>query len=311
MTPGMARMAVQDEMAGIRWRRGLLCRLPRLWLDVPRPGALAVLTDADVPVPPRARVLATPQAANLAGLTAGRALQVPYGQPFQLGAGVVELLPSGASLGGAIARLHAKGQTILAVRSASLEPLPSCPPLQLREADILLLDAGLADAHAQTPTQLRAQLHADMAEPARVWLLQTPLTALDLLLWADGALRVAPSILRLVQRSGLPVLAPQTAGRQPQGVLLWPLHQMARLPAAWLDAPRTVVADPDTLLPPDVTHVPFSRRLTGDALVELARQAACPSVLAWGHGAESLAARLAAAGQMCDVLRIPYQLPLV
>ena len=307
----MARMAVQDEMAGIHWRRGLACRLPRLWLDVPRAGALAVLTDADVPVPPRARVLATPQAANLAGLTAGRALQVPYGQPFQLGAGVVELLPSGASLGGAIARLHAKGKTILAVRSAALEPLPSCPPLQLREADVLLLDAGLADARALTPPELRAHLQADMAAPARVWLLQQPLTALDLLLWADGALRVAPSILRLVQRSNLGVLAPRSAGRQPQGVLLWPLSQSARLPAAWLDVPRTVVAEPDTPLPPDATHLPYSRRLTGDALVELARQAACPTVLAWGQGAQSLADRLAAAGQTCDILRIPYQLPLV
>ena len=304
-------MAVVDEMAGIRWRSGLECRLPHLWLDAPRPGALAVLTDADVPLPPRARVLATPQAANLAGLTAGRALQVPYGQPFQLGRGAVELLPSGASLGGAIARLHARGQTILAVRSAALEPLPSSAPLTLRDADVLLLDAGLADASVLTPTALRAQLHATMAAGTQVWLLQDTLLALDLLLWADGALRVAPAIQRLVQRSGLPVLAPQPAGRRPQGVLLWPLSQVARLPMAWRDVPRTAVAEPDAVLPPEVAHLSFSRRLTADGLVELARQAACSTVLAWGKGSEVLAKRLNAVGQPCDVLRVAYQLPLM
>ncbi len=304
-------MAIVDELAGVRWRRGLACRLPRLWLDQPRAGALGILVDADMPVPPRARVLATPMAANLAGLTAGRALQVPYGQPFQLGAGAVELLPSGASLGGAIARLHTKGQTVLAVRSASLDPLPSCAQLELRDADVLLLDAGLAEAHTLSAGELRAHLHAAMKPPAHVWLLQEPLLALNLLLWADGALRLAPSLLRLVQRSGLPILAPQSPGKQPSGLLLWPLRQAARLPLAWRDVPRSVVAEPDQPIADGLAHLPFSRRLTGDTLQALAQQAACPTVLAWGAGAEFLAHRLAANGQQCHVLRIPFQLPLV
>ena len=304
-------MTVVDELAGVRWRRGLACRLPRLWLDAPRPGALGLLTDADMPVPARARVLATPIAANLAALTAGRALQVPYGQPFQLGAGAVELLPSGASLGGAIARLQAKGQSILAVRSATLDALPSCPPLDLREADVLLVDAALADAHTRTAADLHAHLHAALAGGPQVWLLQDALLALDLLLWADGALRVAPVLQRLVQRSGLPVLAPQSPGRSPAGLLLWPLSQAARLPAAWRAAPQTVIAEPGQSVPTDAVHLPFSRRLAGVALDAFVAHAACPTVLAWGAGAESLAQRLASRGQLCHVLRIPYQLPLV
>ncbi len=304
-------MTVVDELAGVRWRRGLACRLPRLWLDTPRPGALGLLTDADMPVPPRARVLATPVAANLAALTAGRALQVPYGQPFQLGAGAVELLPSGASLGGAIARLQAKGQSILAVRSATLDALPSCPPLDLREADVLLIDAALADAHTHTAADLHTHLHAALAGGPHVWLLQDALLALDLLLWADGALRVAPMLQRLVQRSGLPVLAPQSPGRSPAGLLLWPLSQAARLPAAWRAAPQTVIAEPGQTVSPDAVHLPFSRRLAGTALDAFVAHAACPTVLAWGTGAESLAQRLVSRGQLCHVLRIPYQLPLV
>ncbi len=304
-------MTVVDELAGVRWRRGLACRLPRLWLDVPRPGALCVLTDADVAVPARAKVLATPQAAALAALTAGRALQVPYGQPFQLGAGAVELLPSGASLGGAIARLHGQGQTILAVRSAVLESLPSCAPLELRDADVLLVDAALADTHTHPPSALRALLHAALAGPPQVWLLQDPLLALDLALWTDGAPRLAPTLQRLVERSRLPVLAPRPPGRVPDGVLLWPLAQVARLPLAWRTVPQCAVAEPGQPLPADVSCLPFSRRPAGAVLDTLVQRASCRAVLAWGAGAESLAQRLTARGQPCHVLRIPFQLPLV
>ncbi len=304
-------MAVVDEWAGVRWRRGLACRLPRLWLDAPRAGAIGLLTDADQTVPPRARVIATPIAASLAGLTAGRALQVPYGQPFQLGAGAVELLPSGASLGGAIARLHAKGQTILAVRSASLDALPSAQPLTLREADVLLLDAELADCAVTTAPALQAHLHNALTGDPQVWLLENPLQALDLLLWSDGAVRLAPALQRLAGLSGLPILAPQKAGRQARGVLLWPLSQVARLPQAWREIPQTALAEPTWVPPPGVRHLRVSRRLAGDALDAVVREARCETVLAWGLGADVLADRLEATGQTCHVLRIPYQLPLV
>lgn len=304
-------MAVVDELAGVRWRRGLACRMPRLWLDVPRPGALGLLSDGDVVVPPRARVLATPIAANLAGLTAGRALRVPYGQPFQLGAGAVELLASGASLGGAVARLHAKQQTLLVVGAVATEPLPSCAPLELREADVLVIDASHAEATLLSAAEVQSHLRTALAAPAQVWLLQEPLRALDLLLWADGAARIAPSLRQLLLRAGLPVLAPPPPGRRAEGLLLWPLAQAARLPAAWRDVPQVALAEPDAAIPAAATRLPVSRRLAGDALVRFVRQAACPTVLAWGHGAPALAQRLERLGQVCHVLRIPYQLPLV
>lgn len=304
-------MALVDEWAGVRWRRGLACRLPRLWLDAPRAGAIGLLADADVPVPPRARVFATPMAAGLAKLPAGRALQVPYGQPFQLGAGAVELLPSGASLGGAIARLHAKGQTLLAVQSASLEARPSAAPLDLRDADVLILDAELADAQVTSLDGLQMALRIALAAPAAVWLLQQPLLSLDLLLWSDGAVRLAPALLRLASASGLPILTPQSAGRQPRGLLLWPLQHAARLPQSWRDVPQTVLAEPGLTPPTGVLHLPVSRRLAGTALDVVAQQSRCETVLAWGAGAESLSRRLTASGQLCHVLRMPYQLPLV
>ena len=290
-------MAVVDELAGVRWRRGLACRMPRLWLDVPRPGALGLLSDGDLVVPPRARVLATPIAANLAGLTAGRALRVPYGQPFQLGAGAVELLASGASLGGAVARLHAKQQTLLVVGAV--------------EADVLVIDASHAEATLLSAAEVQSHLRTALAAPAQVWLLQEPLRALDLLLWADGAARIAPSLRQLLLRAGLPVLAPPPPGRRAEGLLLWPLAQAARLPAAWRDVPQVALAEPDAAIPAAATRLPVSRRLAGDALVRFVRQAGCPTVLAWGHGAPALAQRLERLGQVCHVLRIPYQLPLV
>ena len=306
-------MTLVDELAGIRWRRGLSSRWPRLWLDRPRRGALALLTDADVPVPPRARVLATPEAAERAGLAAGRALRVPYGQPFQLGQGAVELLPSGASPGGAIVRLNARGHTTLVVGPAQTLPLDGCAPLQLREADLLVIDANLAGRTTLAPSALEAELHlALLAQTPAVWLLEHPLWAEGLLASAQGALRVAPPLRRLLLRGQPRPLPLRLPGRRAEGVLLWPLAARQRLPAAWREVPQRTVGEPSDSLTPDL---PFARRLAGAALLDFVRQSGISRVLAWGQGASQLAAQLQslpdAARRECAVLRVPYQLSLM
>ena len=72
-----------------------------------------------------------------------------------------------------------------------------------------------------------------------------------------------------------------------------------------------MIGEPHQPLLLGADRVPFSRRLAGDALDTLVQRAACPTVLAWGDGAQALAERLERRGQLCHALRIPYQLSLV
>lgn len=303
-------METVDELAGIRWRQGLQARWPRLWLDLPRPRMLGVLNNADQPVPPRTRVLATPLGAKLANLPSGRSLPVPYATPFQLGQGAVELLPSGTSAGGTLVRLFAKNQAVLVVNTASLQALPSAQPLQLREADVLVVDATLADEPPLDVETVWQALHRrqNQQEP-HIWLLEHPLLTLDLLLKAQEPLRLAGRLERLAERArqaGLAMPDARKPGRKAQGLLLWPLEQENRLPEAWREVPRTVVAEK-----PRENHdfLRFTRRIAGAHLDELVHASGCKTVLAWGQGAQVLAGRLT--GVESHVLRVPHQLPLV
>ena len=305
-----------DELAGIRWRQGVQSRTPRLWLDQPRAGGLSVLATPDELVPPRARVLATAVAAAMAGLTARRAVLAPYGQPFQLGAGAAELLPSGAVAGGALLRMHTRTQSVLAVRTAALTPEPLAQALDVRDADVLLVDAGLAAMTTWTHAAVVEQLQAALAlgRPA-VWLVAEPTVALSLAVGAGAPVRVSPSLARLWARAahaGVPVPFADKPGRAAEGVLLWPLQQVGTLPLAWRDVPHTAVVPPDAAkVPTAIRTLPYTRRLTLPTLDALAEAVPWRQILAYGEGAATWTAAWVARGVDARVLRVPQQLPLL
>lgn len=304
-----------DEVAGIRWRQGLQARMPKLWLDPPRAGGWSLLPSLDVPVPPRARVLTSAVTAALAGLQPGRAMAPAYGQPFQLGAGAVELLPSGAVVGGTLARLHTRRETVLVVREAAFTPSPLALPLELREADVLVVDAGMAEAPVLGHERLTRLLTeaSKQGEPA-VWLLQHPSLALSLLAATGLSLRLAPPLRRLHARAvatGLVLPPAELPGRGAAGILLWPLALRHTVPRAWQDVSQVVVAEFEVPHAGGLVRLPYSQRLAGPALDTLHAAANCRTTLAYGAGAAAWVASLNRRGHDAHVLRVPRQLPLL
>lgn len=317
---------IQSEAFGLSARGGLHVPAAQLWLDgLPRDG-IAFRSDLNR-LPRRLhRVLCSPTLAALMRGHSIRPLVLPWGQPLTLGVLTIELHPAGSGPGASLLRMHVAGKTVLYAAAARPQPLPTSEALQLPPADVLVLDAELADDQLLSPSELALEVDAWLrAPPARggVWLFDRRTSALDLarMVGARMPLLAHAGVLQLAahaRSAGVALPAMARARRLPRGpaLVLWPLRHLDTLEAGPLAGlPRILVAETrDPTLAARVgaeRHLRLARRASGVELDAVARQAGVQDVIAFGRGAQALCERLQAQGLRTIELIGDPQLPLV
>jgi hypothetical protein len=300
-------------------RGGLHVPGTRLWLDGNTRYGIGFLQAHDGLRHRASRLLCTRTAATLLASRGAQPLTPPLGRPFQMGRLALELLPAGSSPGSALLRIHLDGQVLLYAGAGRLDTLPTAEPIQWREADVLAVDATLADRDLADVSQLlefvEQAVGAVLAGQRVALRLHEPSVALDALVLVAARVPVVltPALVRLAGKYALAdVQLPLRPKRKPAGPLL----------ALELDVgPRTEV-DERWLIAPDVSPavltevkatrcLGFARQATGRQLDALVRASGVRQVLAFGAQAEVLCARLQADGLACEILRSDAQLRLV
>lgn len=302
---------------------GLHLPAARLWLDGNTRQGIAFVAQHDGLRRRRSRILCSTGVASLLGSGGAAPLAVPYGRPFQLGNLAVELLPAGSSAGAAMLRTRVGDATYLFAGAARPDALPTAEALDLRPADVLVLDAKLAETHLLSVAGLGQTVQQGLglaASGGLLWLVDSPTLALDVLALAGTAqVRVAPSLALLARRfirggGALPTARGLGIRRPSDALCLWPADDLGRLPQAWRDLPRWLLGE--DVGPPVLDRlgcqrgVPFARRASGEQLDALALASGAAHVAAHGAGAAALCARLQGRGVSCSVLAQP-QLRLV
>ena len=320
--------AIVQEAFGLRATGGLHIPAARLWLDgLPRDGI--ALRSHLARLPKRLhRIVCSSELAALMGQRSPQPLVVPWATPLQLGRLTIELLPAGSGPGSALLRWHLDGRTLIYAAAARPEPLPTARPLELAAADVLVLDAELAEVAHASPAALQQrvdeQVRASQAgAEATVWLFDRRSSALDVaalvgdrlpLYGHQGICDLAARYL--AARVALPRLR-CTRLRPPLGsLLLWPLQRISTLasgPAA--DLPRFLVqesCDAAAIRAAGASDgLALARRASGVELDLLARRSGAADVVAFGAGAAALCERLERDGLRAWHLMQDPQLALV
>ena len=138
---------------------GLHLPAARLWLDGNTRHGIGFVAQFDGLRRRRSRTLCSSGVAALLGPGGAAPLAVPYGRPFQLGSLAVELLPAGSSAGAAMLRTRLGEVTYLFGGAARLDTLPTAEALDLRPADVLVLDAELAESQFLSVAELGHGVH--------------------------------------------------------------------------------------------------------------------------------------------------------
>ena len=179
-----AMHAIVHEAFGLRATGGLHIPAARLWLDgMPRDGIALRSHLARLPARLH-RIVCSPELAALMGKRSPQPLLIPWATPLQLGRLTLELLPAGGGPGTAMLRWHLDGRTHLYAAAARPEHLPTARPMELASADVLVLDAELAELPHVSPAALRERVRAQVGASqsgadASVWLFDRRSSALD------------------------------------------------------------------------------------------------------------------------------------
>ncbi len=317
-----------SDAFGLSAAGGLHVPAAHLWLDgLPRDG---IAFRSHLGGLPRRlhRVLCSQQLACLMAAGGPRPLTVPWATPFQLGQLAVELLPAGSGPGAALLRLHLEGHTVLYAAAARPRALPTSPNMQLEPADVLVLDAELAEEPHLTPAALRERVDAQvrgLSDEGRaiVWLFDRRSSALDVarLVGRRRPLYAHAGIRRLARAYGdagiaLPRLRDLRGPARAGAMVLWPTARVATLargPAGSLA--RVLVQERCEPAAMDAVGaaegLALSRRAAGAELDRVARASGAATVIAFGRGAAALCRRLEAEGLSTWHLVEDVQLPLV
>lgn len=315
---------VRSEVHGIRARGGVHVPAARLWLDGEASHGLRFLAELDERSRGSRRRVCSAPLAELLPSTATRPLAVPYARPFQLGRIAVELLPAGSSPGSAMLRAHLDGRAVLFAGPARLDAAPTAEPIAWREADILVLDATLAERELPGPVGLVPEVDAAVAHAAVFgqldWVFDTATVALDALTLVAGRVPVTLST-RLARLAGryiaagrrLPAARNHTKHNVNAGLTLRMQSDVAAamplLGDRWLAAED---AGPQALAAVGASRgFAVSRRAAGTDLDGLALASGATLVVATGAGAAALCARLQQRGVRCVHLLADGQLPLM
>jgi hypothetical protein len=261
-----------------------------------------------------------------------RSLPAVFGQPFDLGAHRLEVVPSGHLPGSAALLCKSGTRRVLYLGAFCPEPLfAGVEPACLRRADALCVDASLAapDLHLpprqQSLAELRSFTAACLDERGALVLLASPFGALPavvLTLARDGiAMRAERSMADVLGRMrpllpGLPVIS-RFAGKARDGeVLLWPrqarnagaLARLGDLPVALVagsTAPSCRIAGVGLARGFALSNLPSFAEIVAAVLATGAREIALT-----GGAAEPAAAMLRARGLDAYALGPPHQMSL-
>ncbi len=294
----------------------------RLWLNGDTRRGVGFLQAYDGRPHKTARLLCSRVVATLLQSRSTTPLTPPMGKPFQLARLAMELLPAGSSPGSALLRLHHGGQVLLFAAAGRLDALPTATPLELREADVIAVDARLAEVELSSVAQLAAFVDDAVAlvqAGARLAVrFDEASVALDVLKLAGDRVPVAltpklrrlagryasagivlPDLVRAAARPGRPVLVLEGAEAEGPGPV-----DVRWLVAEGVDSDRLAASHAERGLA-------FARQASGRGLDALVRASGVRRVLAFGTGAEVLCARLRAQGLDCENISANVQLSLV
>lgn len=320
--------AIVHEAFGLRATGGLHIPAARLWLDgMPRDGI--ALRSHLTRLPGRLhRIVCSPELGALMGRRSPQPLLIPWATPLQLGRLTIELLPAGGGPGTAMLRWHLDGRTHLYAAAARPEHLPTARPMELASADVLVLDAELAELPHASPAALRERVRAQVyasrgGAEASVWLFDRRSSALDVAAIISDQLPLyghrgicALASRYLAAGVALPRLRQGRRRPPPGSLLLWPRDRLATLdrgPAAAL--PRLLVQERcDAAAIASVgafDGVALARRAAGSELDRLAQASGAGDVVAFGAGAAALCQRLQGQGRRTWQLVDDPQLALV
>ncbi len=313
----------------VSWRDGVHLAGTAIWCDARRARAIGFASSADLlgrqPVG-NGQLIATAETLALLGAGGDAHLPVPLGRPFTLGTVRLELTPSGHGRGGAALAADLGGRQVM--YGGALNPAGGGlgGPAVLRPCDTLVVVVRWGEPHHRFPPPAEATraVIAACAERAGgdavvVLLVDDALAGLELaaLLHGHGVAvaghRTIVEGARRLTEAGLtaPPLRRAVARHR---VLIWPLADRARLPAALRGLPAITVLASGLAVEPGAAatlgaDIAVAWSLAGDrdALAELIGSASASDVILVGRGAEPLAAAL---GRRARVLGPPQQMPL-
>lgn len=278
------RDRAERDASPVSWRSGVHIVGTRLWCDAPRAHDLCFISSAAaLPAtrPVRGTLLCTELTHRLICSLRGAKAQAgpgepvllsPVGRPFNYGSLRIELFPSGQGPGAASlwARLPS-GRQVVYAGSPRAEADPHVEPMQVRQADTLVLAARSASAgalpdRAEAIARLRAALAESLSSPGLTILLGAPLLLTELfsaicseLAAHPGTSCVAHPLVRrslrafracglLPAQSPLPASAGAGRGLAPGALVLWPLGRPLPEPPPDIGA-RLLLVDGLALLP--------------------------------------------------------------
>ena len=311
--------------SAVSWRDGIHVAGTAIWCDARRARAVCFASSADrLQRPGHGQLIATAETLALVG--AGDAhLAVPFRRPFTLGTVRLELVPSGHGRGGAGLAIEAGDRRVFYGGAMNPGGGGRGEPAELRPCDTLVVVVPWGEAHHRFPPPAEATRRVigacaeRAADAAVVVLVDDALAGLELaaLLHEHGVAvaghRTIVEYARRLTEASLdaPPLRRAIARHR---VLVWPLADRARLPAAL----RGLSAI--TLLASGLATEPGAAAATGadlavawslagdrDAVAELIGSSHATEVVLVGAGAEPLAA---ATGRRARVLGPPRQMAL-
>ena len=239
------------------------------------------------------KVLCTEETARLVRARGGRprALTAPYEHPIRMGPLRLELIPSGHVLGGAQLRVTYEGARILYTGTVATEALPTSPPLESREADLVIAHAHCVPpdhplgSTADAARELLEFVAAALAEDVTPVLLTEPIgtgqDVLKLLGEAGHAVAAHRTLYRLAldyRACGVrfPLLRPFRGRVEPGHVLVWPRRGHATAALARLPRKRIALLGYETAPP---ATGPEAAPL--DAVLPYGNLSTAVSLLAW------------------------------
>ena len=259
-----------------------------------------------------------------------RTLPATFGQPFNLGAHRLEVLPTGYLPGAAALLCEIESRRVLYLGAFCPESLvPGIEPALLQRADAICVDATFASPgscpppRAQVVAQVRAFVQQGLRERAKPVLLASPMGALPAvaldLAQAGIAMRaerrIAAALARLREACpGLPAI-PRFAGKVDDGeVLLWPdlarnAASLAALGELRLALVSGSAADPAVLEAMRIRHgFALTNKPSFAELVAAIEATAAREIALFGGAAESVAATLRERGLDAYALGPPRQM---
>ena len=305
-------MRTVTDIFGLSAVGGLHLPAARLWLDGKPRGALAFVPDLQRRSPTPGRMLCSARLLQLWGDLPTLPLAPPFRERFRLGELHMELLPNGATPGGAMLAVEGKERDLLIATSARLERLPHTEPLPAYDADVLVVDATLAGVQHAGMADVQLAVDDTIAELSdglrgAVWLFDDLVMALCI---ASFVGHRAPIFANLglkrlhwrYQDASLAVPRIRRLGqRAPAGAfVLWPASRAEELQDRDTDDfVFTLAAESADLAAADQVGaeraLPLSRRAAGTELDRLIAALQPADVVALGAGAGALAARHGAA----------------